>query len=229
MAQTEYGSADFDSTTVNAHRSGAVVARQLTNVGPQVQILFPDRGVTSDWLPVGQKGGKGTIFYFCPRIGDNVKVDHFATGIEVGTVESSNCTPQNPSFMPRSINSVAFQTDDRAFFEYNPDTGCLNINGVATLYFNAQGQIQIICGGDLDATVRGSLNATVTNNVKVSCTDLDATCSGEATITAPTIALKGNTTITGTLVVSGNVTVNGETTTVQNLQINGVESGGGDI
>ena len=209
MAQTDYGSADFDSTTVNSHRSGTVTARQWTTAGPQVQVLYPDRGVTSDWIPVGQQGGKGAVFHFCPRVGDNVTVAHFATGIETGVVIAANSTPQNPGVKPRSLNSVALQMDDSSYFEHDPDTGCLSINGIATLYFNAKGQIKIICGGDCDVTVGGNLNASVTGNVEVTCTDLDATCSGEATVTAPTITLKGNVEITGTLKVDETLEVVG--------------------
>jgi len=221
MDDTGYGSANFESTGVNVVRYGTVVDRRLTNAGAQVRVQYVDRGVTSDWLPVGQSGSRGTVFYNPPpQIDDNVTVLHFPTGIERGVVVCSNNTLNNLSFKPRSINSIGVQGKDGSYFEYNPDKQCLSINGIATLYFNASGQMKIVCGGDLDATVSQNLNATVSG-------DLSANVSGSATITAPNIKLAGNVEITGTCQIDNNLTVNGSQTTVQNLQINGVEAGGG--
>jgi phage baseplate assembly protein V len=217
----DYGSGrESDHTSYNLVRCGRVVDRRYTSVGPQVKVMYDDREVESDWLPVGQSGSKGHVFYTPPQqIGDQVTVLHYPTGIEKGIVVCTNPTLRTPSFKPRSINSVALQSLDGSYFEYDPDQQCLSINGIATIYLKSSGQIQIVCGGDLDATVTG--------NVEVSCKNLDATCSGEATVTAPTITLKGNVEITGTLQVDNNLTVNGSTTTVQNLTIAGTESGGG--
>jgi phage baseplate assembly protein V len=198
----EYGSANPpDATSFNLLRSGTVVARQLTTGGAQVQVSLPDRGITTDWIPVGQTGSAGTISHFCPRIGDNVVVASFGTGIEMGTVIATNCTPNNPSFQPRSLNSTSTQFDDGSLFEYDPDAGCLSINGVATIYVNALGQVQIIAGGDIDVTTRGNCNVTVSGNLTASVTGNANVTAATATIQAATITLEGNVMVTGTLQV----------------------------
>ncbi len=201
---TDYGSSSTaDATSANLIRSGTVVDRRLTSVGAQVRVVYPDRGVTSAWLPVGQSGSAGTVFHFCPRIGDNVTVLHFPTGIEMGTVIGTNCTPNNPSFTPRSLNATAIQFDDGAYIEYDPDVGCLSIPGVGTIYVNANGQIVIIAGGDIDVTTQANCNLTVTGNLVANVSgDMTATDSGNATLNASAITLNAQTTtITGVLKV----------------------------
>ncbi|MGD0178764.1 MAG: phage baseplate assembly protein V [Terriglobales bacterium] len=187
----EYGSAGPDCRFENLSRDGTVVARRFGQYGPEVQVTFPDRdGVTTDWLPVKVPGSAGCNFFYCPRVGDNVTVQHYPTGIESGVVVGGHNTSNNPCFPPHSLNSIAMQPDDGSMFEYDPDVGCLVVNGIGTLYFNALGQAIFICGGDLDVTVGGNLNATVTGNV---------------IITAPNISLNGNVEITGTLSTTGSV------------------------
>lgn len=214
MWEDDYGSArGTDSTAYNIVRCGRVTARRLTKVGAQVKVTYDDRGVESDWIPVGQSNSKGHVFYNPPpQLGDQAIVLHLPTGIEKGVMVCTTSNLRNPSFTPRSVNSVALQALDGSYFEYDPDKGCLNINGVTTVYLNSKGEIRIITGGDLNATVSGNLTANV---------------SGTATVQAPSIKLQGNVEITGTLLVDNNVTVNGTTTTVQNLTIVGTESGGG--
>ncbi len=227
----DYGSASTaDATSGNLIRSGTIVDRRLNKLGAQVRVVFPDRGVTSDWLPVSQQGSAGALFYYCPRVGDNCLVAHMPTSIEMGTVIATNPTPNNPSFTPRSINAVALQTDDHAYFEHDPDAGCFSMNGVATIYVNAQGQIVIIAGGDINVTTQQNLNIIVTGNVIATISgNLTANVSGTATIQAPNINLTGDVNVSGALTVGGNATVNGSTTTVNNLNIQGVETGGGSV
>jgi phage baseplate assembly protein V len=231
----DYGSAaPPDATGSNVLRSGTVVDRQMTTSGAQVRVVYPDRNVTSDFLPVGQAGSSGMIFHFCPRVGDNVLVAHLPTGIEMGTVIATNCTPNNPSFVPRSLNAVGFMGDDGSYHEYDPDTGCLSINGVGTIYVNANGQIVIIAGGDMDLTTKANLNIVVQGNAVATVSgSLTANVSGNATITAATatvaastITLQGNVTVTGTLTVDGTATFLTGGTATPNI-INTSGSGGG--
>lgn len=197
----DYGSANLESTVSKMVQTGTVVDRRQTNTGGQVKVFHKDTGVTSDWLPVGQSGSKGHVFYMPPpQINDQVTVLYHPSGVERGIVVCTNNTPLNQCFAPRTIDAIAIQGLDGSYFEYDPGEGCLSINGIATVYINAQGQIQITTGGDLDANVTGNLNATVGGNVEVSCTNLDATASGETTINAPTITLNANNVIvTGVL------------------------------
>jgi phage baseplate assembly protein V len=181
----DYGSANFESTGVNAVRCGKVTDRRLTPNGAQVKVFYADRGVESDWMPVGNSGSKGNRFYTPPpQLGDFVTTLHYPTGIEKSVCVCANPTDNTPSVLPRSVNAIAFQGTDGCYFEYDPDTGCFSINGIATVYLNAKGQIHIVTGGDLDADVTGNVVANAGG-------DLTATITGNATITANQINLNG--------------------------------------
>lgn len=222
----DYGSANIETTVSKMIQTGTVVDRRLTNTGGQVKVFHKDTGVTSDWLPVGQSGSKGHVFYNPPpQKNDQVTVLYNPSGVERGIVVCTNNTPLNQCFKPRSIDAIAIQGIDGSYFEYDPGEGCLSINGIATVYINSQGQIQITTGGDLDANVTDNLNATVGGT-------LTATVTGHATVTSSLINLNGVTIDSSANVVipsGGSLTVHGQTTTVQDLNINGTESGGGSV
>ena len=194
-----------DATHLNQVRSGTVVDRRGTSSGPQVKVVYPDRdGVTSDWLPVGQAGSAGTGFHYCPRVGDNVTVAHFPTGIEQGMVIGTNPTPNNPAFKPRSLNAVAMQTDDGAYFEHDPDAGCLSLAGIATLYLQSKGELSAAIGTTVTLTSGGTITVTAGGTVKN---------------TAPKIKFNGVLNDS-----SGNVTIPGTLTVQQNVQFNATGS-----
>jgi phage baseplate assembly protein V len=119
-----------------------------------------------------------------PRLGDLVTVLHYPTGVERGVVVCSHNTSANPGFQPRSLNSIAMQADDGAYFEYDPDQGCLSLNGLGTVYLKHSGEMEIHSGG----------NVTVT--------------AANVTIQGGTITLQGNVHITGSLTVDQTVTFN---------------------
>jgi phage baseplate assembly protein gpV len=228
MTDNSYGSANFESTGVNAIRCGKVTDRRLTPNGAQVKVFYADRGVESDWMPVGNSGSKGNRFYTPPpQLGDFVTTLHYPTGIEKSVCVCANPTDNTPSVLPRSVNAIAFQGTDGCYFEYDPDTGCLSINGIATVYLNAKGQIHIVTGGDLDADVTGKLVANVGS-------DLTATVGGATTVTstgnmtlkAPNIKLDGAVEITGAATLDSTLAVSSDTN-VQNIIIHGTETGGG--
>jgi phage baseplate assembly protein V len=185
----DYGSAEKpDPTGFNVVRSGMVVDRRFGKNGPEVLIAYNDRGVTSDWLPVGNQGSAGATMFYCPRLNDNVTVLHYPTAIEQGIVVCTNPTKNGGSIQPDSINSVAMLADDGSQFSYNPDTKTLAIQGVGTITISASGDTSIQSNGNLNAIVGGNLSASA---------------NGSATVTAPTITLQGNVTITGNLTVQG--------------------------
>jgi phage baseplate assembly protein V len=179
MNLPDYGSADDRATFHNVVRFGVVVDRQAGQFGPQVRVSYDDRGVTSAWLPIGKQGSANCGMHYVPRVGDTVTVLHYPTGIEDGVVVCTHNTSNNPGFQPRSLNAIAMQADDGSYFEYDPDVGCLSVNGVSTIYLKSN--------GDLTANVGG--NATVT--------------AATATVQAGTITLQGPVHITGTLKVDG--------------------------
>jgi phage baseplate assembly protein V len=190
MIGPSYSSNDFNQTSLNLLRSGTVIDRRNGSNGPEVRVSFPDRDVSSDWLPVSQSGAGGMSFHFCPRVGANVLVAHIGTGIERGMVLGSNPTENGGAVIPNSLNSLAMLADDGAQFEYNPDNGQLLIGGVASVKVVGGGTITIVTGGDVDVTAGGNANVTAAN----------------ATVNAGTITLNGNVKVTGTLDVTNTVT-----------------------
>jgi phage baseplate assembly protein gpV len=228
MSDNSYGSASFESTGSNMVRSGKVTDRRLTKNGAQVKVFYADRGVESDWMPVGNSGSKGTRFYTPPpQLGDFVTTLHYPTGIEKSICLCANPTDNTPSVTPRSVNSIAMQTSDGAYFEYDPDKGCFNINGIATVYLNAKGQIHIVTGGDLDADVTGKLVANVGSDMTATvggATTINST--GNITLTAPSTKISGNLEVTGTTKLDGTLEVDGSST-VHDINILGTEIGGG--
>ena len=87
--------------------------------------------------------------------------------------------------------------------------GLLNGTPVQYVQFNATGitintpnKVTVIAGGDIDATAGGNINAVA---------------SGSANVTAPTIALTGNTTVTGNFTVDGPTQLNGSISQVSGV------------
>lgn len=197
-----YGSFERpDPTGYNVVRSGSVIDRRFGPNGPEVQVTYLDRGVTSDWIPVGNSGSNGSTMFYCPRVGDNVTVLHYPTAIEQGIVVASNPTANGGSIQPDSLNSIAMRADDGAQFSYNPDNQTLAIEGVGTIKISAGGKLTLQVNGDVQATVGGNLTASV---------------NGSVTVTAQTITLNGvQIDSAGNVTIPGNLTVLGTT----NLQL----------
>jgi phage baseplate assembly protein gpV len=218
MTNPSYGSSsEADSWSGNLLRSGTVTDRRLTNAGPQVQVQYPDRGVTSNWIPVGQHGSKGAVFHFCPRVGDNVTVAHFPTGIETGIVIGTNPTPNNPGVKPTHLDAFGILYEDGSYHEYNPQSGCKSINGIATLYLNSQGEMQIISGSNISVTTTGNLTATVGGSLTANVTGAANVTAATATLQAGTISPIRNATVTGSLTVTGTTLLNGGGTATPHL------------
>src|SRR6516164_3473897 len=133
-----YGSREpTDSTAFNVVRSGTVVNRRMGQNGPEVQVAYEDRGVVSDWIPVGAQGAAGMTMFYLPRLNDNVTVLHYPSAIEQGIVVCTNPTSHGGSIQPDSLNSVALRGDNGEQFSYNPDTKTLAFQGVGTLNISA--------------------------------------------------------------------------------------------
>jgi phage baseplate assembly protein V len=210
----EYGSSAVqDKVGYNTLRGGKIVGRRLTSAGPQVQVTYEDRdGVVTDWLPVIQQGAAGVVFHYCPRVGDNVLVAHFPTGIESGVVLGATPSSVNPGITPRSLDSIAMQADDGSYFEYEPNAGCLSMAGISTLYLQANGDAEIDPGGKLTINVGGT-------TMIIS--------GGNMTISGPTITLQGNVVITGTLDVKQFTTLEVGGATLTGHVANADGAGGG--
>jgi phage baseplate assembly protein V len=201
MIGPSYGSNDFNQTSLNLLRSGTVIDRQYGVGGPQVRVSFPDRDITSDWIPVASSMAGGVTTYSLPRIGTNVLVAHLGTGIEKGVVLGSNPTENGGAIGPGSPNSVAMLADDGFQVEYNPDTGALNVLGAKTITFAAGGDTLLYSEGNLTASVGGTANIT----------------AGTAIVKAGNIKLDGNVVVTGTLEVDGFTSCKGGGTTTPHM------------
>lgn len=193
MFKPAYSSDDFNQTSFNMLRSGTVVDRRMGDNGPEAKINYPDRGLTSDWLPIGSQGSAGTTMFFCPRVGTNVTVAHFGSGVEQGIVLCSNPTGNGGSVTPDSLNSIAMISDDGAQFSYNPDSGELTVLGVKKINLAASGDTVVYTGGNCTAQVGGNLKATVTGSATVTAPTVNVNATGSITLNSP------NVTITGTL------------------------------
>jgi phage baseplate assembly protein V len=211
MIGPSYSSNDFNQTSLNLLRSGTVIDRRNGSNGPEVRVSFPDRNLSSDWLPVSQSGAGGMSFHYCPRVGANVLVAHIGTGVERGMVLGSNPTENGGAVIPNSLNSLAMLADDGAQFEYNPDNGQLLIGGVASVKVVGGGTITVVTGGDVDVTAGGNANVTAVNT----------------TVKSGTITLQGNVVITGSLDVKGSTTLEVGGTTLSGHLTNADGAGGG--
>jgi phage baseplate assembly protein V len=210
MWNDQYGTVrPTDATAFNCIRNGRVINRRMGQNGPEVQVTYYDRGVTSDWLPVGQQGANGTTMFFVPRLGDNVTVLHYPTAIEQGIVVCANPTSNGGSIQPDSINSIGMMTDNGEQFSYNPDTKTLGINGVGTVSITASGDITIQANGNVNMPV-GATMTVKANQINLNGVLIDSS---------------GNVTIPGNLTVQGSTSMQMATANPQCTNIDG--SGGG--
>jgi phage baseplate assembly protein V len=203
MFKPSYSSDGPDSSFENVVRSGTVVDRRVGPNGAEVRVAYPDRGVTSDWLPIGQQNGGGAMTHNCPRNNSNVIVLHLPTGIEQGVVICTTATDNGGALIPDHIDSHVMAFEDGAAFGYNPQSGVLNVIGVNQINVGAGGTVSLYAGGALLLQVSGNVVKTVGGTITISA-------GGNITITAPQISLNGvlidssgNVTIPGTLTVKG--------------------------
>jgi len=169
-------------------RSGTVVDRRAGPNGAEVRVAYPDRGVTSDWLPVGQSLAGGAMSHSCPRINTNVIVGHLPTGIEQGVVLCSTPTGNGGALIPSHLDETVTVFEDGAAIGYNPQSGVLNVVGINQITIGAGGTVSVYSGGNLLLQISGDLDASVAGN-------LNATVAGTATVTAPTVNVNASSAI----------------------------------
>jgi phage baseplate assembly protein V len=200
-----YGSDNELQRLLNCIRSGTVINRRRGTNGTEIQIAYPDRGITSDWTRVGGSGSAGSFhMHHCPDIGDNVTVLHLPTGIEQGVVVCTNPTDNNPTFVPNSIDSKAIGGSDGSFFEHEPNSGTTTVAGVAHLH--------ILAGESLIYLTTEMVQVSGTSTKHVGGT-ITLSAGGQITVTAPMISLNGVLIdSSGNMTIPGNLTVKGSTT-----------------
>lgn len=226
MFKPDYSSDGPESANYNVVRSGTVVDRRVGQNGAEVRIAYPDRGVTSDWLPVGQPTTGGASTHSCPRNNSNAIVLHLPTGIEQGVVICTTATDNGGAVIPQHIDEVVSVFEDGAAIGYNPQSGVFNLVGVNQITIGAGGTVSLYSGGSLLLQISGAVNAKVGGAITISA-------GATVQITAPMINLNGvtidqagNVMIPGTLTVKGNVTLQ-STGTIATHLVNADGAGGG--
>src|ERR1700747_1190173 len=109
MIDQTYGSDNLEHEFTRMIQSGIVNDRRMSELGPEVQIYYPEKDLLTDWLPVGQHGTSGACRQWCPRVGENVVVMHYPECMEQGVVVCSTYTENNPAYIPRSLNASSMQ------------------------------------------------------------------------------------------------------------------------
>ena len=201
MILPDYSSADFNQTSLNLLRAGRVTDARYGANGAEVRISYPDRDVTSDWLPVGQPASGGMSVHVCPRIGTNVIVGHLGTGIERGVVLSTVPTQNGGAVIPDHINTAAVLFDDGTQISHNPETGAFQVVGPKTALFAVGGDIAMMSDGVWTIHCSGKCNVT-------SGGDCNIIAGGNVTVKGGTITLQGNVHVTGSLTVDQDITGN---------------------
>ncbi len=158
----------------------------------QVNVL-PDE-ISSGWLPIASPWiGNGWGLFLPPNIGDMVSVSFFEGHLEAGYVELRFW---NSIDLPVAVPSGEFWL--------------LHKSG-SLMKFTNDGKVAVTSHSDLNVTVGGNLNANVTGNVSARVSgSVSANVTGNVNVTAPTLALTGNLTVSGTIVAQGEVTGNGK-------------------
>jgi len=195
MLLPDYSSSDFNQTSLNLLRAGRVTDARYGANGPEVRVSYPDRDITSDWLPVGQPASGGMSVHVVPRVGTNVIVGHLGTGIERGVVLSTTPTQGGGAVIPDHLNTAAILFDDGTQISHNPTTGATQVVGSKTVLFAVGGDIAMMSDGVWTINCSGNCNITAGGNATVT--------AANATIKAGTITLDGDVTITKTLTVDG--------------------------
>jgi phage baseplate assembly protein V len=197
MLLPDYSSADFNQTSLNLLRAGIVTDARYGAQGPEVRISYPDRDLTSDWLPVGQPASGGLSVHVVPRLGTNVIVGHLGTGIERGVVLGTVPTQNGGAVIPDHINTAAMLFDDGTQISHNPMTGATQLVGSKTMLFVAGSDIALHSDGVQTIHCSGKCNITSGGDTVVTAANV--------TIVGGTITLAGNVHITGDLTVDGTV------------------------
>ncbi|MCE5315158.1 MAG: phage baseplate assembly protein V [Armatimonadota bacterium] len=117
----------------------------------RVKVTFEELDITSDWLPVVQRGAGGAKDYWLPAIGEHVVCVFYSDGTEEGVVLGSYYSADAP---PPESGSGVFYTafPDGSLVKW--DNGQLTITALSGATINADVTI------DGDLAVTGDINVT---------------------------------------------------------------------
>jgi phage baseplate assembly protein V len=144
----------------NIIRIGEVVAVDFDTC--QVKVDFEELEITSDWLPVVQRGAGGAHDYFLPAAGESVVCVFYSDGSEEGVVLGSYYPLGSP---PPEAGEGVFYTKypDGSIVKW--DNGQLTITALGGLTINAGTTItgDVVINGKL--TVNGICEAQQFENI----------------------------------------------------------------
>ena len=125
----------------------------------RVKCDFEELEITSDWLPVVQRGAGGARDYWMPAIGESVVCIYYSDGTEEGVVIGSYYPAGTP---PPDSGSGVFYTVYPDGSSVTWDNGDLVIEAKAAVSITAAGGVTITgdtkIDGDLEVT--GDINVT---------------------------------------------------------------------
>jgi phage baseplate assembly protein V len=150
-------------------RTGVVVARRSGKTGPQVRVSYPDRGVTSAWLPCAQRDTIGSQDFNLPRLGEHVLVQHMANGPERGVVVGCIFNERVSSPVPGNPDMRQVIFDDGTLVNYDPGAKKMTIVAVGDVDLTAV-NVNVIASGKVtlqapEIFLKG--NVTIENDLHV--------------------------------------------------------------
>jgi phage baseplate assembly protein V len=165
----------------DAFRHGKVIERKIDEKTkcPVVRVQFLDKqGLVSYWLPIKQFGGRKTLHFYVPKIGDNVNVNFLANGVEHGFVDGSYFTKKDPP-PDLDIDTRHYKTEDGTVIEYREtdSTFRLDVGGATAKTGPRAGKAgggAIVIVGDIQHTGNMTTSGTHTdaNGVHMGGTEL---------------------------------------------------------
>jgi phage baseplate assembly protein V len=175
-------------------RAGKVIERKVDEkLGPLVRVQYLDKqGLVSKWLPIKQTGARATMFFYVPKIGNDVNVTMLPNGSEDGFVDGAFYNERNPPPEGVDIDTRHLKTEDGTVAEYREIDSTFNL----------------VCVGPV--IVKGT-TITVEGSESILEKAPTITLEGGSTILAkaPQITLEGAMQFTGDITHTGNMTTSG--------------------
>lgn len=185
------------------------------------RVNFAQDGIVTDFLPVMVRKSKTdkeswqleinehVVCFMEVDVIDGKVYESCDVGVILGVIPSDQDAP-DPGEGPGKFRK---KFSDGTVIEYDKESHELTTN------------VQ----GKLKATVTGDAELSAGGKASVSASQIEATASGTAKVTAPDITLQGNVSINGTLNVAGNISGTGTATLTGILSAAGISAGGASM
>jgi phage baseplate assembly protein V len=145
-----------------SNRLGVVIDRRRGPTGPQVRVHYPDRGVTSAWMPAGQRGTVGHKDYSLPELGERMLIAHLPNGPERSVAICAVFNEAVSAPMPADENTRHVEFRDGTTVDYTPGDKAMTIKAAGTLSITTEGAVTLMAP-DLAITA----NVRIIGNVEI--------------------------------------------------------------